>query len=108
MQQFLERHCALVIPTSHGWVDAPDVASPSLHVRILSAENHNVPLRAIEAHRLWHWGRRIFLSIFDSYPLTQGKRLIHLDSKVLNDELRRRWQRRRQKHTVSTMNDSAQ
>jgi hypothetical protein len=93
-------------PHQPWWGDAPNANSTSLLARTLNAEIHNVPLRVIEVHRLWPWGRRIFHPVFDFYPLSRGERLAQLVSEILHGELRKTWQRWYQRRNSRTMNDA--
>jgi hypothetical protein len=87
-------------PHQPWWGDALNANSASIFARALNSETHNIPLRVIEAHRIWPWGRRIFHPVFDLYPLRLRDRIAKLGSEILNDELKMRWWRWHQKWMV--------
>ena len=95
-------------PHQPWWGDAPNANAAPLLARVLNAENHYVPLRIIEAHRLWPWGRRIFHPVLNLYPLSQSERLAQLGSEVLQEEIKNRWYRWQQRNDSRTINDSKQ
>ena len=78
-------------PHQPWWGDAPDAASVSLFARTLNAETLNVPLRVIEAHRIWPRGRRIFHPVADAYPLNGFQRFKKISSEIFNEEIKKRW-----------------
>jgi len=88
-------------PHQPWWGDAPDADSVPLLARGLNSEAHNVPLRVIEAHRLWPWGRRIFHPVFDLYPMEQPERLARIAAEIFNDEIKKRWWQWHQKRRTT-------
>lgn len=80
-------------PHQPWWGDAPNAEQASIFARGLNSETCNVPLRVIEAHRLWPWGRRIFHPVFDEYPESPGMRWQKIGQEIRNDEIKARWWR---------------
>lgn len=78
-------------PHQPWWGDHPDAQSEPLLARALNSETQNVPLRVIEAHRLWPWGRKIFHPVFDDYPTGTAERMTRIAEEIYHDELKRRW-----------------
>jgi hypothetical protein len=75
------------------WGDAPNAHLASLFRRALNSETEHVPLRVIDAHRLWPWGRRIFHPVIDAYPQSTIDRIARISREVYQEEIRRRWWR---------------
>jgi hypothetical protein len=80
--------------TQHPWW-GDDPASQKVGVlrRGLNSETHDVPMRVIESHRAWPWGRRIFHPVFSDYPASIVERLRRVAVEVRDDEIKRRWWR---------------
>lgn len=78
-------------PYQPWWGDAPNAKQVSIFSRGLNSETTNVPLRVIEAHRIWPWGRRIFHPVFEGYPEKSAARIKKVLHEVLNDEFKLRW-----------------
>lgn len=87
-------------PHQPWWGDAPGADTVPLLARALNSETKNVPLRIIEAHRLWPLGRRIFHPVFDAYPEKWVDRLRQIGSEILHDEIKKRWWRWHHKRMV--------
>lgn len=75
------------------WGDDPSTRDAGLLQRGLNSETCDVPLRVIEAHRAWPWGRRIFHPVFSEYPSSGWARLKRVGVELRDDELKRRWWR---------------
>lgn len=78
-------------PHQPWWGDAPDAKKASVFSRGLNSETTNVPLRVIEAHRIWPWGRRIFHPVFGIYPENTAVRIGRALREIWNDEFKMAW-----------------
>ena len=85
-------------PHQPWWGDAPNAQAAPLLGRTLNSEAQPVPLRVIDAHRLWPWGSRIFHPVFDPYPEGIAARMSKIAAEVYREELKRRWWRWHYRH----------
>lgn len=78
-------------PHQPWWGDDPSTRKATLFARALNSETHNIPLRVIDAHRIWPGGRRIFHPVFDPYPLSIFERARKIWREIYMDEIKKRW-----------------